>query len=235
MYAIIECGGKQYRVQEGDLIRVEKLAAEVGSDYTTDKVLLIGGEGQTIVGTPYVPGYVVTGKILNHDKDKKILVFRYKPKKNIRVRYGHRQPFTSILIEQIKKGKVEPVEAKTVKTAAKTAKAEAAVPEEKETKAKAAVKTAPAEAEVKAVKTTKATGTAKAKAVTTETAAKTVKTAKAKADSEKAADTAKPAAAKAVKTAKAETAAAKTTKTTATKRTTKSTKAKAADTEKTEA
>lgn len=229
MYAIIECGGKQYRVQEGDLIRVEKLAAEVGSDYTTDKVLLIGGEGQTMVGTPYVPGYVVTGKILNHDKDKKILVFRYKPKKNIRVRYGHRQPFTSILIEQIKKGKVEPVEAKTPKTAAKTAKAEAAAPEEKETKAKAAVKTAPAEAEVKAVKTTKATGTAKAKAATTETAAKTVKTAKAKADSEKAAGAAKSTAAKAVKTAKAETAATKTTKTTRT------TKAKSANTEKTEA
>lgn len=228
MYAIIECGGKQYRVQEGDLIRVEKLAAEVGSDYTTDKVLLIGGEGQTMVGTPYVPGYVVTGKILNHDKDKKILVFRYKPKKNIRVRYGHRQPFTSILIEQIKKGKVEPVEAKTAKTAAKTVKVEAAAPEEKETKAKAAVKTAPAEAEVKAVKATKATGTAKTKAASTETAAKTVKTAKAKADSEKAAGAAKPAAAKAVKTAQAETAATKTTKT-------RTTKAKSANTEKTEA
>ncbi len=186
MYAIIECGGKQYRVQEGDLIRVEKLAVEVGSNFTTDKVLMIGGDNKTMVGTPYVPGYVVTGKILNHDKDKKVLVFHYKAKKNIRVRYGHRQPFTSLLIEQIQKGKVEPVETKTEKVAAKVAKVEAE-PEKKETK----VKAAPAET------------------ASTETAVKTVKTAKPKAES-----AAKPAAAKAVKTAKEETAATKTTKTT---------------------
>lgn len=228
MYAIIECGGKQYRVQEGDLVRVEKLAVEVGSNYTTDKVLLIGGDNKTMVGTPYVPGYVVTGKILNHDKDKKVLVFHYKAKKNIRVRYGHRQPFTSLLIEQIQKGKVEPVETKTEKVVAKTAKVEVeAAPEKNETKAQAVVKAAPTEAEVKAVKTTKAaTSTAKAKTATSETAAKTVKTAKPKADSTKAASAAKPAAAKAVKTAKAETAATKTTKTT---------KAKSPKTEKTEA
>ncbi len=222
MYAIIECGGKQYRVQEGDLVRVEKLAVEVGSNYTTDKVLMIGGDNNTMIGTPYVPGYVVTGKVLNHDKDKKVLVFHYKAKKNIRVRYGHRQPFTSLLIEEIKKGKVEPVETKTEKVVAKTVKVEAE-PEKKETKAKAAVKAAPAE--VKAVKTAQ-TGTTKTKATTGDTAAKTVKTAKSKADSTEAASTAKSAATKGVKTAKAETAATKTTKTT---------KAKSAETEKTEA
>lgn len=217
MYAIIECGGKQYRVQEGDLIRVEKLAVEVGSNFTTDKVLMIGGDNKTMVGTPYVPGYVVTGKILNHDKDKKVLVFHYKAKKNIRTRYGHRQPFTSLLIEQIQKGKVEPVETKSEKAAVKTAKVED-VPENKESKTKTAVKAVSAEAEVKATKT---------KATSETAATKTVKTAKPKTDSVKAAGTAKPAAAKAVKTAKAETAATKTTKTT--------TKAKAAKTEKTEA
>lgn len=235
MYAIIECGGKQYRVQEGDLIRVEKLTAEVGSDFTTDKVLMIGGDGKTMVGTPYVPGYVVSGKVLNHDKDKKVLVFHYKPKKNIRVRYGHRQPFTSLLIEQIKKVKVEPVETKAEKAPAKTAKVETASEKKAEkTNEKATVKSAPAEA--KEVKTTKkAAGTTKSKAATTGTTAK-AKTAKPKTTSEaKTASGTKSAATKAVKTAKAETAAAKTTKTTTATKTTKNTKAKAADTEKTEA
>ncbi|HYH02602.1 MAG TPA: 50S ribosomal protein L21 [Bacillota bacterium] len=104
MYAIIECGGKQYRVQEGDLIRVEKLDAEVGSTINIDKVLLVGGE-QTQIGTPFVAGASVACKVLNHDKNKKILVFHYKAKKNIRSRYGHRQPYTSLLVEGIvKKG-----------------------------------------------------------------------------------------------------------------------------------
>lgn len=100
MYAIIECGGKQYRVQEGDLIRVEKLDAEVGSTINIDKVLLVGGD-QTVIGTPFIAGTQVTCKVLNHDKNKKILVFHYKAKKNIRSRYGHRQPFTSLLVEGI--------------------------------------------------------------------------------------------------------------------------------------
>ena len=102
MYAIIECGGKQYRVQEGDLIRVEKLEAEVGSTIKIDKVLLVGGD-QTVIGTPFVSGASVACKVLNHDKSKKILVFHYKAKKNIRSRYGHRQPYTSLLVEGITK------------------------------------------------------------------------------------------------------------------------------------
>ena len=119
MYAIIECGGKQYRVQEGDQLKVEKIAAEVGSSITIDKVLLLGGD-KTVVGTPLVEGAKVTCKVMNQDKDKKILVFHYKAKKNIRKKNGHRQPFTSILIEKIEKvkkvavdasEKVEPVEA----------------------------------------------------------------------------------------------------------------------------
>jgi large subunit ribosomal protein L21 len=121
MYAIIECGGKQYRVQEGDLIRVEKLDAEVGSTVNIEKVLLLGGD-RTEIGAPFVDGAGVVCKVLNHDKNKKILVFHYKAKKNVRKRYGHRQPFTSLLIESIVKNgesKVqgEPKAAKTKKIA----------------------------------------------------------------------------------------------------------------------
>ncbi|MGD9154099.1 MAG: 50S ribosomal protein L21 [Bacillota bacterium] len=100
MYAVIECGGKQYRVQEGDSIRVEKLEAEVGSELVIDRVLLLGGE-RTQVGTPFVAGATVACKVLNQDKNKKIMVFHYKAKKNIRTRYGHRQPFTSLLVKSI--------------------------------------------------------------------------------------------------------------------------------------
>lgn len=100
MYAVIECGGKQYKVQEGDTLKVEKLNAEIGSSISIDKVLLIGGE-KTQIGNPIVSGAKVTCKVLNQDKEKKILVFHYKAKKNIRTRYGHRQPFTSLLVEKI--------------------------------------------------------------------------------------------------------------------------------------
>ncbi|MCL6591256.1 MAG: 50S ribosomal protein L21 [Firmicutes bacterium] len=109
MYAIIECGGKQYRVSEGDRLRVEKLKAEVGATVMLDQVLLLGGE-KTVIGTPVVDGAAVSCKVLRHDKEKKILVFRYKAKKNIRKRYGHRQPFTSLLVESIiPSGYVKPV------------------------------------------------------------------------------------------------------------------------------
>jgi large subunit ribosomal protein L21 len=129
MYAVIECGGKQYRVQEGDLVRVEKLPSEVGSNLTIDKVLLIGGE-QTIIGNPFVEGARVVATVLNQDKSKKVLVFRYKAKKNIRVRYGHRQPFTAILVQKIlKAGETDTVSEQPVK-AAKKAKAEQAATQE---------------------------------------------------------------------------------------------------------
>lgn len=124
MYAIIECGGKQYRVQEGDMIKVEKMAAEVGSTVAIDKVLLLGGD-KTVIGTPMVEGAKVTCRVLNQDKEPKVLVFHYKAKKNIRKRYGHRQPFTSLLVEKIEKVK------KTAKKAAETAEVgETAAPAE---------------------------------------------------------------------------------------------------------
>jgi large subunit ribosomal protein L21 len=125
MYAIIECGGKQYRVSEGDVLRVEKLDAAVGSTINIDKVLMLSGE-KVYVGSPLVEDASVSCRVLNHDKDKKVLVYHYKAKKNIRKRYGHRQPFTSLLVESISYGKgskpekkavPEPVETETAVTA----------------------------------------------------------------------------------------------------------------------
>jgi large subunit ribosomal protein L21 len=119
MYAIIECGGKQYRVSEGDVVRVEKLDAAVGSTIDIEKVLMLGGE--TIqVGSPLVEDALVSCKVLNHDKDKKVLVFHYKAKKNIRKRYGHRQPFTSLLVESISYGKGSKPEKKVAPKAVET-------------------------------------------------------------------------------------------------------------------
>ncbi|NLC53039.1 MAG: 50S ribosomal protein L21 [Firmicutes bacterium] len=100
MYAIVETGGKQYRVQVGDEFNVEKLPGDVGSEVELDRVLLIGGE-ETKVGTPYLEGAKVKASIVQQDKARKILVFRYKAKKNIRKRYGHRQPFTRLRVVAI--------------------------------------------------------------------------------------------------------------------------------------
>ena len=101
MYAIIETGGKQYRVSEGDVINVELLAADVDSTIEIDRVLAVG-EGESIkVGSPVVEGAKVVLKVLEHGKGKKVIVFHYKPKKNIRKKNGHRQPFTKVQIEKI--------------------------------------------------------------------------------------------------------------------------------------
>ncbi|NLV92057.1 MAG: 50S ribosomal protein L21 [Firmicutes bacterium] len=101
MYAIIETGGKQYKVAPGDVIRVEKLSSEVDSEITLDKVLLVENDGELKVGSPVVDGAKVTAKVLSHGRGKKILVFKYKPKKNYRRRQGHRQPYTELRIEKI--------------------------------------------------------------------------------------------------------------------------------------
>ncbi len=160
MYAVIECGGKQYRVQEGDFLKVEKLPAAVGSNVTIDKVLLIGGE-QTVIGNPFVEGAKVVASVLNQDKDKKILVFHYKAKKNIRVRYGHRQPFTGLLIQKIvKAGESADITEQPVKVK-KTAKAEQAATSE--VKATKAAKVAKVETEEKP-KATRAKKAAKTEA-----------------------------------------------------------------------
>lgn len=101
MYAIIKTGGKQYKVAEGDVIMVEKLAAGEGEAVVFDQVLTVVNDADVKIGTPVVEGAKVTGKVEAQGKDKKILVFKYKAKLNYRKRQGHRQPFTKVVIEKI--------------------------------------------------------------------------------------------------------------------------------------
>lgn len=101
MYAIIETGGKQYRVSEGSICRVEKLPAEAGTEIIFDKVLAVKKEEKMEVGKPYLQGAKVSARVLSHGKGKKIIIFKYKPKKNYRKKKGHRQPFTQIAIQKI--------------------------------------------------------------------------------------------------------------------------------------
>ncbi|MBA1335240.1 MAG: LSU ribosomal protein L21p [Firmicutes bacterium] len=101
MYAVIETGGKQYRVEEGDILSIEKLAAEEGGNVSFDKVLLVSSESGIKVGKPYVEGASVEAEVLFHGKGKKIIVFKYKPKKNYHKKQGHRQPFTKVKITKI--------------------------------------------------------------------------------------------------------------------------------------
>jgi large subunit ribosomal protein L21 len=100
MYAIIETGGKQIKVQEGQEIYIEKIDVAEGETVTFDKVLFVGGE-TVKVGNPTVAGATVTAKVAKHGRQKKIIVFKYKAKKNQRRKQGHRQPYTKVVIEKI--------------------------------------------------------------------------------------------------------------------------------------
>lgn len=101
MYAVIETGGKQYRVKEGDVLFIEKIKAEAGEKVVFDKVLLVSNEGDLNVGSPYVENAEVEADVLEQGKGKKIVVFKYKPKKNYKKKQGHRQPYTKVKIEKI--------------------------------------------------------------------------------------------------------------------------------------
>ena len=101
MYAVIETGGKQVRVQEGDVVFIEKLNVEADETVSFDKVVAVGAEGGIKVGTPYVEGATVSAKVLKNGKGKKITVFTYKPKKSKKRAMGHRQPYTQVQIESI--------------------------------------------------------------------------------------------------------------------------------------
>ena len=139
MYAVIEACGKQYKVTKGDVVFFEKLDVEEGKKVTFDKVVLLSEEGKVEVGAPYVKGIKVEGKVVAHGKGKKIIVFKYKAKKNYRRKQGHRQPYTKVEITAIKlptakkeAGAEEKVAETTTKktatkktTTAKTEKAEA--------------------------------------------------------------------------------------------------------------
>jgi large subunit ribosomal protein L21 len=101
MYAIVECGGKQFKVEQGNTIYVEKVSAEIGDTVELDKVFLVSGDNGVTVGAPFVNGAKVTAKVVDHGRDKKIIVFKYKSKKNYHKKQGHRQPFTKLQIESI--------------------------------------------------------------------------------------------------------------------------------------
>lgn len=132
MYAIIESCGKQYKVSEGDVVFFEKLDTEVGKKVTFKEVVLVSDDKKVEVGAPYVKGAKVEGKVVEHGKGKKIIVYKYKAKKNYRRTQGHRQPYTKVQITKIalvaeKVAKAEevaekPATKKTTTTKATTAK-----------------------------------------------------------------------------------------------------------------
>ena len=100
-FAVIETGGKQYRVSEGNKIKVEKLNAEEGKDFVFDKILLLSTDKGSTIGTPYIDGAKVEGKVLAQARSKKVIVFRYHAKTRYRKKKGHRQPFTEVEITKI--------------------------------------------------------------------------------------------------------------------------------------
>ncbi len=101
MYAVVATGGKQYRVEEGDVLRIEKLAGDVGSSIAFDNILIFSDGENVKIGRPGVAGITVHGQIVAQGKSKKILVFKYKRRKRYRRKQGHRQPFTAVRIDRI--------------------------------------------------------------------------------------------------------------------------------------
>ena len=101
MYAIIETGGKQYRVQEGDTLFIEKLEVSQGDTVEFDKILAVSKDGQLVLGTPVVGGAKVSATVVENGKGPKVIVYKYKAKKDYRKKQGHRQPYTKVKIEQI--------------------------------------------------------------------------------------------------------------------------------------
>jgi large subunit ribosomal protein L21 len=101
MYAVVATGGKQYKVQEGDILRVEKLTGEIGDQVAFDQVLMVGDEANVRVGQPLIEGVSVKASIVEQGKAKKILVFKYKRRKRYHRRHGHRQQYTAIRINTI--------------------------------------------------------------------------------------------------------------------------------------
>ena len=131
MYAIIESCGRQYKVAEGEVIFFEKLDVEEGKKVTFDNVVLVSDDKKVEVGTPYVKGVKVEGKVVSHGKGKKVLVYKYKAKKNYRRTQGHRQPYTKVEITKIKTAS-EKAESKS-EVAEKEAKATSTKPTTKAT------------------------------------------------------------------------------------------------------
>lgn len=101
MFAVVETGGKQYKVSIGSVIEVEKINAKEGEEIILDKILLLNKDGEVLIGKPYLDGVKVIARVLRQDKYPKVIVFKFKRKKHYRRKYGHRQPFTRLSIENI--------------------------------------------------------------------------------------------------------------------------------------
>ena len=149
MYAVIEACGKQYKVEEKDVVFFEKLDAEEGKKVTFDKVILVSDDGKVQVGNPYVKGVKVEGKVVAHGKGKKIIVFKMKAKKNERKKQGHRQPYTKVEITSIKTATAKTAAAKEETAEAKPA-AKKTTTTAKKTTTTTAKKTTAKKEEVKA-------------------------------------------------------------------------------------
>ena len=140
MYAVIEACGKQYKVEEKDIVFFEKLDAEEGKKVTFDKVILVSDDGKVQVGNPYVKGVKVEGKVVAHGKGKKIIVFKMKAKKNERKKQGHRQPYTKVEITSIKTATTKTAAAKEETAEAKPAAKKATTTAKKTTAKKEEIK-----------------------------------------------------------------------------------------------
>jgi len=102
MYALIQTGGKQFKVSEGTMLKVEKLAGEKGGTLVFDQVLMIAGDdGEAKIGSPILDGAKVTAEIIEQGKNKKVVVYKYKKRKNYRRKQGHRQPYTKVIVKSI--------------------------------------------------------------------------------------------------------------------------------------
>jgi large subunit ribosomal protein L21 len=101
MYAIFQTGGKQYKVSEGDVIYIEKLDAEAETTVEFDQVLMVAKDDSVIVGNPTIEGAIITGKLERHGRGKKLVVYKYKKRKNYARKQGHRQPYSKVIIEKI--------------------------------------------------------------------------------------------------------------------------------------
>ncbi|NMC26701.1 MAG: 50S ribosomal protein L21 [Syntrophomonadaceae bacterium] len=101
MYAIIQTGGKQYRVQEGDILKIEKLEGEAGDKLILDQVLMVKDDNGTRIGTPTVNDAQVTVEVIEQGREKKIVVYKYKRRKNYRRKQGHRQAYTKVIVQKI--------------------------------------------------------------------------------------------------------------------------------------
>jgi len=172
-FAVVETGAKQYTIKPGQRVKVEKLEGQVGDSIKLEKVIAISlEEGSVVAGRPYVSGAAVKARILEQDKEKKVLVFRYKPKKRIRAKTGHRQPYTMLLIEELNLPGSQPAIMKIEEKKPKAAKPKAPASEKapKAEKAKPAPKTAKPAKAAKVEKAEPAKKATRAKAKKTEEA-----------------------------------------------------------------